>query len=103
MTVTNSKRSDGCDTRERKDPRRGGIRLPLVPLRIHVRSGSSRLFAPFCPLAFLLSPDESERRLGGAVGIEPKTLRLHIYPWITWRESRNSASGHLRVRTYRRG
>src|SRR6266581_9134120 len=29
------------------------------------------LSAPFCPLAFLLSPDQSGRWLVGAVGIEP--------------------------------
>src|SRR6266566_7827846 len=39
--------------------------------RIHARTGSSGLFAPFCPLAFLLSPDQSGRWLVGAVGIEP--------------------------------
>src|SRR6266446_4894323 len=42
-----------------------------APLRIHARTGSSGLFAPFCPFAFLLSPDQSEGWLVGAVGIEP--------------------------------
>ncbi len=44
--------------------------VSLAPLRIHARTGSSGLFAPFCPLAFLLSPDQSEGWLVGAVGIE---------------------------------
>ncbi len=52
-------------------PTSQGIRLSLVPLRIHARTGSSGLSAPFCPLAFLLSPDQSEGWLVGAVGIEP--------------------------------
>jgi len=51
-------------------PTSQGIRLSLVPLRIHARTGSSGLSAPFCPLAFLLSPDQSEGWLVGAVGIE---------------------------------
>jgi len=46
------------------------IRSSLVPLRIHARTGSSGLVAPFCPLAFLLSLYQSGRRLVGAVGIE---------------------------------
>src|SRR5258707_6767571 len=55
-----------------------GIRLSLVPLRIHARTGSSGLSAPFCPLAFLLSPDQSGRWLVWAVGIELKaTLEAH--------------------------
>jgi hypothetical protein len=41
-----------------------------VPLRISVATGSSGLFAPFCPLAFLLCADHSGRWLVGAVGIE---------------------------------
>src|SRR6266566_4330757 len=45
--------------------------VSLAPLRIHARTGSSGLFAPFCPLAFLLSPGQSEGWLVGAVGIEP--------------------------------
>jgi len=52
-------------------------------------------------LALVSSP--VRLKLVGSVEIEPTTLRLHIYPWITWRESRNSASGHLWVRTDRRG
>jgi len=55
-------------------PTSQGIRLSLVPLRIHARTGSSGLSAPFCPLALLLSPDQSEGRLVGAVGIEQKTI-----------------------------
>jgi hypothetical protein len=55
-----------------------GIRLSPVPLRIHARTGSSGLSAPFCPLAFLLSPDQSEGWLVGAVGIGLKAvLELH--------------------------
>jgi hypothetical protein len=54
-------------------PTSQGIRLSLVPLRIHARTGSSGLSAPFCPLAFLLSPDQSEGWLVGAVGIEGVT------------------------------
>jgi hypothetical protein len=46
------------------------IRLSLMPLRILARTGSSGLFAPFCPLAFLLSAYQSEGWLVGAVGIE---------------------------------
>jgi len=55
-------------------PTSQGIRLSLVPLKIHARTGSSGLSAPFCPLAFLLSPDQSEGWLVGAVGIEPTTF-----------------------------
>jgi len=55
-------------------PTSQGIRLSLVPLRIHARTGSSGLSAPFCPLAFLLSPDQSEGWLVGAVGIETTSL-----------------------------
>ncbi len=51
-------------------PTSQGIRLSLAPLRIHARTGSSGLSAPFCPLAFLLSPDQSEGWLVGAMGIE---------------------------------
>jgi hypothetical protein len=51
-----------------------GIRLSLVPLRIHARTGSSGLFAPFWPLAFLLSTYQSGRWLVGAVGIEFTSL-----------------------------
>jgi hypothetical protein len=36
------------------------------------------LSAPFCPLANLLSPDQSGRWLVGAVGIESKVRCLHI-------------------------
>jgi hypothetical protein len=46
---------------------------------------------------------EQLTQLSRAVGIDPTALRLHLYPWIIWRESRNSASGHLRVRTFRCG
>src|SRR5882724_5085471 len=57
-------------------PTSQGIRLSLVPLTIHARTGSSGLSAPFCPLAFLLGPDQSGRWLVGAVGIEPTTFGL---------------------------
>jgi hypothetical protein len=57
-------------------PTSQGIRLSLVPLKIHARTGSLGLSAPFCPLAFLLSPDQSEGWLVGAVGIEPTTFGL---------------------------
>src|SRR5438445_965358 len=40
------------------------------------RTGSSGLFAPFCPLVFLLSPHQSGRWLVGAVGVEPTTNGL---------------------------
>jgi len=36
------------------------------------------LSAPFCPLANLLSPDQSGRWLVGAVGIEPTTNGLKV-------------------------
>ena len=49
--------------------------VSLAPLRVHARTGSSGLFASFCPLAFLISPDQSERWLVGAVGIESTTRR----------------------------
>jgi hypothetical protein len=68
-------------------PTAQGIRLSLVPLIIHARTGSSGLSAPFCPLAFLLSPDQSEGWLVGAVGIELLTnfkkrlmQRYHHFP-----------------------
>src|SRR5712671_3507999 len=61
-------------------PTSQGIRLSLVPLRIHARTGSSGLSAPFCPLAFLLSAYQSEGWLVGAVGIEPTTLGLQCNP-----------------------
>src|SRR6266699_1375678 len=35
--------------------------VSLAPLRVHARTGSSGLFASFCPLAFLISPDQPER------------------------------------------
>src|ERR1700730_14790678 len=54
-------------------PTSQGIRLSLAPLRIHARTGSSGLSAPFCPFAFLLSAYQSEGWLAGAVGIEPVT------------------------------
>ena len=49
--------------------------LPMNPVvtraaENNARTGSSGLSAPFCPLAFLLSPDQSEGWLVGAVGIE---------------------------------
>jgi len=42
--------------------------------KFHGRTGSSGLFAPFCPLAFMLSSYRSVGWLVGAVGIEPKAL-----------------------------
>ena len=45
-----------------------GIRLSLAPPKIHARTGSSRLFAPFCPLAFLVSSHQSGRWLVGGGG-----------------------------------
>jgi hypothetical protein len=53
----------GCHSRRRKT---------------NARTGSSALFAPFCPLAFLLSPDQSGRWLVGAVGIEPTTYCFRV-------------------------
>jgi hypothetical protein len=44
-----------------------------VPLKFFAQAGSSRLFAPFCPLAFSLSAYQSEGWLVGAVGIENNT------------------------------
>src|SRR6266550_5314492 len=35
--------------------------VSLAPLRVHARTGPSGLFASFCPLAFLISPDQPER------------------------------------------
>ena len=46
------------------------IRPSIVPPRILARTGSSGLFAPFYPLAFLLNSYRSEGWLVGAVGIE---------------------------------
>jgi len=83
-------------------PTSQGIRLSLVPLRIHPRTGSSGLSAPFCPLAFLLSPDQSEGWLVGAVGIEPTTLAKTIarvesvYPTVA-RQTR--VQGTVRLHT----
>ena len=52
------------------------IRLTLAPLKTNARTGSSGLFAPFCPRAFLLSVQSLRRWMVGAVGIEPTTFGL---------------------------
>jgi hypothetical protein len=67
------KKIPDCNT----DSPRRKVRLSLVPLRIHARTGSSGLSAPFCPLAFLLSLYQSGRWLVGAVGIEPNARGRH--------------------------
>ena len=42
------------------------------------RTGSMALSAPFCPLANLLSPDQSGRWLVGAVGVEPNAQKNFV-------------------------
>jgi len=62
------------------------IRSSLVPLKEFTHDPeSSGSFAPFCPLAFLLSPDQSGRWLVGAVGIESTNcLEIKEFCGATW-------------------
>src|SRR5437762_4129794 len=65
------------------------------------RTGSSGLFAPFCPLAFLLSACQSGRWLVGAVGIEllKEYSKSHVLTVLRRLRKRNWSQMELSLAT----